>query len=39
MSAHALENDRARATDAGMNDFLAKPFTAVNLHQKPALVG
>ena len=32
MTANALQGDRQRCIDAGMDDFLAKPATAVDLY-------
>jgi PAS domain S-box-containing protein len=34
MTAHALDIDRTRAREAGMDDFLSKPFTAADLEGK-----
>jgi signal transduction histidine kinase/ActR/RegA family two-component response regulator len=34
VTAHALAVDRERCLEAGMNDFLPKPFNAMDLHQK-----
>jgi signal transduction histidine kinase/CheY-like chemotaxis protein len=32
LTASAMEEDRKRALDSGMNDFLSKPFTRAQLH-------
>lgn len=36
VSAHAIDTDRRRAIEAGMDDFLGKPFTASELREKLA---